>query len=93
MACLSKAAPALCYGRQVTPPLLLSSVPGCVVVQDKGCGPEVDMWAVGVLTFYMLSGATPFDAADIDRILARQAGSGQAARGPGPMPSSGLICH
>ena len=34
-----------------------------------GWGPEIDMWAVGVLVFWMLCGRTPFDDDNIPHIL------------------------
>ncbi|GFR52239.1 hypothetical protein Agub_g14773 [Astrephomene gubernaculifera] len=37
----------------------------------EGCGPEVDMWAVGVVLFYLLSGQTPFQAPSLDAVLQR----------------------
>ena len=35
----------------------------------SGWGPEVDMWAVGILIFWMLCGRTPFDDDNIPQIL------------------------
>lgn len=35
----------------------------------SGWGPEIDMWAVGILIFWMLCGRTPFDDDNIPRIL------------------------
>ena len=35
----------------------------------SGWGPEVDMWAVGILVFWMLCGRTPFDDDNIPQIL------------------------
>ncbi len=40
-------------------------------VQQQGCGPEVDYWAAGILLYYMLSGSTPFQDSNVERILAR----------------------
>ncbi|KAG1663916.1 hypothetical protein FOA52_002232 [Chlamydomonas sp. UWO 241] len=37
----------------------------------SGCGPSVDMWSVGVLVFYLLSGTTPFAAPSVQDIMAR----------------------
>uniref|UniRef100_A0A7R9YSU9 Protein kinase domain-containing protein n=1 Tax=Chlamydomonas euryale TaxID=1486919 RepID=A0A7R9YSU9_9CHLO len=36
-----------------------------------GIGPEVDMWSVGILLYYLLSGSTPFFAPTFDKIVAR----------------------
>ncbi|EFJ48737.1 hypothetical protein VOLCADRAFT_31617, partial [Volvox carteri f. nagariensis] len=37
----------------------------------NGCGPEVDMWAVGVMIFFLLSGQTPFQAPTLEAVLQR----------------------
>ncbi|KXZ51601.1 hypothetical protein GPECTOR_12g565 [Gonium pectorale] len=37
----------------------------------NGCGPEVDMWAVGVMLFFLLSGQTPFQAPSLELVLQR----------------------
>jgi len=34
-----------------------------------GWGPEIDMWAVGILVFWMLCGRTPFDDDNVPQIL------------------------
>ncbi|KAK9807765.1 hypothetical protein WJX72_008555 [[Myrmecia] bisecta] len=34
-----------------------------------GWGPEVDMWAVGIMLFWLLCGRTPFDDSNVPRIL------------------------
>ncbi|KAL0018722.1 hypothetical protein WJX79_001236 [Trebouxia sp. C0005] len=34
-----------------------------------GWGPEIDMWAVGILVFWMLCGRTPFDGDNVPQIL------------------------
>ena len=43
------------------------------VIQRKGYGKSVDMWSIGVLTYCLLVGYTPFDssnnAEELDRII------------------------
>lgn len=38
-------------------------------VSNNGVGGEVDMWAVGILLYFLLSGRTPFDDKSVQRIL------------------------
>ena len=39
------------------------------VIVTLGWGGEVDMWAVGILLYWMLSGHTPFEAPTISGIF------------------------
>ncbi|KAG2440177.1 hypothetical protein HXX76_004290 [Chlamydomonas incerta] len=41
------------------------------VMSKNGCGPEVDMWALGVMLFFLLSGQTPFQSANLETVMAR----------------------
>ncbi len=52
------------------------------LIQKMGIGPEVDMWAIGVLAYYLLSGATPFDASDVELILKKVKHGDWEFRGP-----------
>lgn len=38
-------------------------------VSENGVGGEVDMWAVGILLYFLLSGRTPFDDRSVQKIL------------------------
>jgi serine/threonine protein kinase len=38
---------------------------------DHGYLPSCDMWSAGVVLYYLLSGKTPFEASDVDGILAK----------------------
>ena len=53
----------MCFGQA---PELVDDPEGMAA---RGWGPEVDMWAVGILLFYMLAGVTPFDDRTIPRVL------------------------
>ncbi|GFH11740.1 protein kinase domain-containing protein [Haematococcus lacustris] len=36
---------------------------------EDGCGPSIDIWAVGVIAYFLLSGKTPFHASSMERII------------------------
>ena len=46
-----------------------SEIPATSSVVLAGWGGEVDMWAFGILVYWMLSGRTPFEAATISNIF------------------------
>ncbi|GFH28600.1 protein kinase domain-containing protein [Haematococcus lacustris] len=36
---------------------------------EDGCSPSIDIWAVGVIAYFLLSGKTPFHASSMERII------------------------
>lgn len=63
-----------------------------------GWGGEVDMWAVGILLFWMLSGHTPFQADSISAIfvnieLGRSVLLLKGERKTGRKKMSPAVCH